>query len=494
MPTGQLWVVDPLGVTMMLHAAGGESTPEGSQALRRGLSRDGRVVGWAAALAVLAGCGWVGLLSGCAARSPSPLPPEADAWLAASRPALSADGRWVAFQAPSLQRVGLEDSIPTHVFVRDETTGTTVRADQCPGNPSPGVWTFSPSISQDGQVVAFASAARWPPGPDGSMLSRLWVRDFRRNTLIQVRDPLGAQAEACCPSLSADGQRLAYELRLDGGRRSAVRVRDLATGRTCLGSADPRGRPLEGRYWGASLSGDGRCLVFLGNLSGDVTQGDDVLVKDLQTGALRRIGADPEAGYRSRPYEPPAISADGRWLAHIEMAARIPHMREAGWSILVQDLRTGELRTAAHQSWSAAPSSDPSGVVNPADLAGLPVFSDLSLSSEGRYLAFTHRRAEAVQGKRVYRDQVRVVDLRTGAGQLASAAATGEPGNDFSDRPALSGDGRYVAFISRASNLVPGVSPDGENLYVKDLRQGTLRWVARYSDSDDRGVPAAGRG
>jgi hypothetical protein len=89
-----------------------------------------------------------------------------------------------------------------------------------------------------------------------------------------------------------------------------------------------------------------------------------------------------------------------------------------------------------------------------------------ALSTDGRYVAYS-----ASQGAHM---QVFVRDTCEAADSgcqprtvLLSAAADGTPGNDDSKSPSMSADGRYVAFSSAATNLVSG-APAGRQVYLRD--------------------------
>jgi Tol biopolymer transport system component len=69
-----------------------------------------------------------------------------------------------------------------------------------------------------------------------------------------------------------------------------------------------------------------------------------------------------------------------------------------------------------------------------------------------------------------------VKDLQTGATMRVSTDSSGNQGNFWSCAPAISGDGRYVAFNSWATNLVPGDTNGTDDVFVKDLQTGiTIR-------------------
>jgi Tol biopolymer transport system component len=89
-----------------------------------------------------------------------------------------------------------------------------------------------------------------------------------------------------------------------------------------------------------------------------------------------------------------------------------------------------------------------------------------SLSADGRYVAYLATPVGDPSG------QVFVRDLVAGTTTLASVAADGSPGNGSSGPASISGDGRHVAFVSSASNLVPGDGNDQPDVFVRDLDAG----------------------
>jgi len=113
---------------------------------------------------------------------------------------------------------------------------------------------------------------------------------------------------------------------------------------------------------------------------------------------------------------------------------------------------------------------------------GLPGNGDsdsAAMTSEGRYVAFV-----SAAGNLVPRDtngirDVFVRDLVTGATTLASVGAQSSQGR--SEGPLITPDGRYVTFFSSATNLVPGVPPSGGEIYVRDLVGKTTIWASAYA-------------
>ena len=60
-----------------------------------------------------------------------------------------------------------------------------------------------------------------------------------------------------------------------------------------------------------------------------------------------------------------------------------------------------------------------------------------------------------------------------------ASGATGAKGDNSSISPAISGDGRFVAFASHATNLVPANDDAGSDVYVRDLQTNTTTLVSR---------------
>lgn len=104
--------------------------------------------------------------------------------------------------------------------------------------------------------------------------------------------------------------------------------------------------------------------------------------------------------------------------------------------------------------------------------------SSADLSADGRHVAF--ETAATNLGGRVRPDSLNVYvrDVRAGVTRLATVGLGGRPANQPSFFPSLSGDGRYVAFQSAASNLVRGDTNGMEDVFVRDLRTGRTERVS----------------
>ena len=264
---------------------------------------------------------------------------------------------------------------------------------------------------------------------------------------------------AANPALSGDGARVVFESYLQKLPLA------LKSGEISVLSAPVAGGPMRNASFNAArrtprsaynptVSGDGRVVAFEsaeGNLNFAKRYGQiGVFVNDVRTGRTRAMPQPPQQPGVSRSEYNPVISADGRRVAY-------QAQRRAGQSaIYVTDLRDGRPELASRgPRW--APGAD-DGVYDPA------------ISGDGTRVAFTTAASNLGAGDLRGRTQVFVRDLRARTTTLVSRAsgARGVIADEYSADPAISRDGRYVAFSSAAGNLAGGGGRAGSRVYVRD--------------------------
>src|SRR5262249_37650431 len=101
-----------------------------------------------------------------------------------------------------------------------------------------------------------------------------------------------------------------------------------------------------------------------------------------------------------------------------------------------------------------------------------------SISWDGRYVAFESTATNLVSGAVSRRRHIYVRDRQAGVTSRVSLGLGGAPGNADSAAPAISGDGRYVAFESLASDLVSGDSAKRRDIFVHDRQTGETTRVS----------------
>jgi Tol biopolymer transport system component len=103
---------------------------------------------------------------------------------------------------------------------------------------------------------------------------------------------------------------------------------------------------------------------------------------------------------------------------------------------------------------------------------------DGSMSADGRYLAFSSRARQLVPGDTNFVEDVFVRDLQALTTERISISTAGDEGDSLSGEPSISADGRYVVFMSWADNLVAGDTNSTEDIFVRDLQLGTTTRVS----------------
>lgn len=337
--------------------------------------------------------------------------------------AISADGRFVAFNSRASNLVSGDTNGVPDVFLHDLLTGATERVSvsssgQEANGDANGQSSFGLSLSSDGKFVGFSSAA-----------SNLVAGDT-------------------------------------GGKWDAF-VRDRANGITeRVSVSTSNGSPNNNSYTPV-LSADGRFALFdsyASNLvSGDSNGKRDVFVRDRRLGVTRRISVSSSGsqgnGDSNLAFHGNALSADGRYAVFMSAATNlVSGDNNAQVDVFVRDLSSNTTRRASV--------TNSGGQAN--GWSGHP-----SISGDGRFVAFQSYAANlAPPGAPVGQAQIYVRDLVLSTTVCASVSSTGEVANGATAMmTALSSDGRYLVFNCNASNLVQGVA-GGYNLYVRDLWNG----------------------
>jgi Tol biopolymer transport system component len=382
-------------------------------------------------------------------------------------PAISGDGRFAAFYSDASNLVAGDTNDSRDVFVNDRQTGETTRMSVDSSGAEANDDSFAPAISADGRFVAFSSAASNLVAGDMNGADDVFVRDRQEGTTTRVSAaPGGAEANggSYSPSITGAGRYVAFlsdATNLVAGDTNSVRdvfVFDRQTGTTTRASVGSAGVQADVDSVTPVLSANGRFVAFSSFADNliplDQNESSDVFVRDLQAGTTTRVSEFQggfEADFDSLR---PAISADGRYVAFDSDADNLAFgdVNDA-FDVFVKDRQTDVLTQAS------------------VDDSGMQVSGDSirpSVSADGRFVAFYSDASNLVPGDTNGATDVFVHDRRSGATKRVSVAAGGVEANSDSVRPAISGDGRLVVFDSDASNLVAGDSNHFTDVFLND--------------------------
>ena len=239
-----------------------------------------------------------------------------------------------------------------------------------------------------------------------------------------------------------------------------------------------------------SISGDGRYVAFQSHSSlvpEDTTWYTDIYVYDLQAEQLSRVSVTPEGVSANGWNDDPWISANGRHVAFISTATNLIADDTNGYAdIYVYDRETGlshRVSIDSEGNQSNSHSSKP------------------TTSFDGRYVAFTSGADNLVLDDTNGVSDVFVYDHTTGDMTRVSVDSEGNQGNMRSTSPSISADGRFVSFMSEASNLIPDDTNSDYDIFVHDRLTGETTRVsvdsegnqANYGSSEVSSISANGR-
>src|SRR4028118_2038094 len=244
------------------------------------------------------------------------------------------------------------------------------------------------------------------------------------------------------------------------------------------GISDPAGDVEGNRYSvSSSISGDGRFVAFtlqqsifrLGSPNNNINNSDDIFVRDLLTNTTTRVSVDSAGNPGNDSSYDPSISADGRFVAFSSEASNIvPGDTNNNNDIFVRDRLTNTTTRVSVDS--AGNQGNGNNFTN--------FVSTPSISADGRFVAFSSNSSNLVPGDTTNNNDIFVRDTLTNTTTLVSVDSAGNQANDSSDRASISADGRFVAFISSASNLVPGDTNNRNDIFVRDRLTNTTTRVS----------------
>jgi Tol biopolymer transport system component len=331
---------------------------------------------------------------------------------------------------------------PTATFTVTDSTGKTAtgsvlfavhtRTDRVSVNGSGTAGSgasSTPSISGDGSLIAFASSStNFVPGVIGT---QIYLHNRQTNQIEVV---------------SRDSNSSVIN---EGGGASS----------------DP------------SMSSDGRFVAFVSLSPNLVTgvSGQQIYVRDRQTGQTTLVSKSSAGTIGGGTSNAPAISADGRYVAYASTSTNLV-AGVSGTQIYAHDRQTGQTTFVSHDN-SVTP------------IEGNGVSASPAISSDGRFVAFASLSTNL--GAAAGNQQIYIHDRLTGANGTTSliSQSSAIAGNGNSSKPSVSSDGRFVAFVSGATNIVTGFS--GQQIYVHDRNtgaNGTNSLISR----DNSGPPNAG--
>ncbi|MGC9941775.1 MAG: hypothetical protein ABSE48_08055, partial [Verrucomicrobiota bacterium] len=307
----------------------------------------------------------------------------------------------------------------------------------------------------------------------------LWDAQTGTNLLISANTNNALPAAHVCdqPAVSSNGQSVAFfsnsaELATNAsGSGPFAYLRDVAGGSTLLVNAGTNAASAgDGSMLSLGLSADGQCVVFESSLPSlvinDDNRGYDVFLRNITNGFAELISVRQPSlpsltgvGYCTLSSQP--ISQDGHYVTFASDADGLApgNTSPAGSDVYACDLFAGTNQIVSVGTLGNAASGSSSEPV---------------ISGDGRYVAFTSAATNLIAVDNNNSTDVFVRDLQTQTTTLVSANSAGTGGgNKDSYSPTISSDGRFILFVSQASNLTAGTFSGTDNIFLRDQQYGT---------------------
>ena len=371
---------------------------------------------------------------------------------------VSGDGRYVAFVSTAQNLVSNDTNSDYDIFLHDTETGMTSRVSvSTAGSEGIGIGgsnaSYYPAISGDGRYVAFEGEPINFVPDDTNGAYDIFLRDTQTPLTTRVSvSTSGTEGDqdSYLPAVNSDGRYVAFysesEDLVPGGPIGTydVFVRDTVDEITARVSVSLAGTPGDADSSDPDITADGRYVVFESfatNLVPGVSDDNkDIYRHDTQTGMNSKVSVSSAGTEGNGNSSDPAISGDGRYVVFNTSASNlVPGDDNSQTDVFLHDTQAG---ITARVSVSTAGTQANNGCWYP------------DISADGRYVVFQSYANNLVPDDNNGSHDIFVRDTQTDTTSRLSVSAAGTEGNGSSYYPAISADGRYVVFDSDADNLV----------------------------------------
>jgi hypothetical protein len=424
-----------------------------------------------------------------------------------SSPVITPDGRFVAFASSATgMAAGVSTRSQGEIYLYDSvlnkmiwaSTNAALTVSNLLHLYIAGTYSTMPSshpvISNDGRYVAFKTG--WTNGfasPGGSGVAAVIVFQYDSvagtTTILSTNGypPWLASDDVYGPVMTSDGRFVAYvQIEPAGSTNySGVFVWNQQTGTNVLVSADATALwPTNSTSLAPALSSDGRYVTFLSDAttlaSNAVTSGQHIYRRDLQTATTVLVDADTNnAGSEDQTGTIPSMSADGQSVTFSAMDGGLVNGDNNNASdVFLWNAAAGtNVLISAHNPSVGFQSGNLSSTLGP-----------ISVGGNGGLVAFASYASNLTPNDFNGDADVFIHNLPAGSNILVSVGLDGNSGlGGPSLNPVISADGRYVTFISGATNLVAGDTNGAVDVFRRDLQLGNTALVSVNSSGASLG-------
>ena len=374
---------------------------------------------------------------------------------------INGDGSAISFSTVDANVIANDTNALEDVFVFNPVTGTVVRGSESSLGAQGGNFSTEAWLSPDGRYLAFQSRAPNLVPSDGDGTNDVFIKDLSTGQTVRVSE-LGGGLDATSHSeglsISADGRYALFTTRADNlavgttiGRFNIV-LRDMTTGAFQLISEDSGGVEGNNNSRGGVISEDGQWAVFRSEASnlvaGDLAGQRDIFIRDLNTWEIRRVTETNTGVESNSATDYFDVSSDGRYVVFSNSSTNLISESDTNGTsdVFIRDMLTGEISRVSENSQGVQANGQSRAV---------------SISADGRFVVFESMASNLDSTDTNGTWDVFVKDLLTGDLNRVSTE-----GNGASTNGQISSDGRFILFKSLASNLAENDSNGTYDLFL----------------------------
>ena len=384
--------------------------------------------------------------------------------------AVSQNGRFIAFDSSATNLIGLDTNGTIDIFLRDRKTGKTrrmsIRSNGTQGNGLSQI----PDISGSGRFVTFMSnASNLVPG-DTNATTDIFVRDRKKNktTRVSTRSN-GNQANGASsfPKISADGRFVAFESSAsnlvpgDGNGTTDIFVKDRKTGKTRRMSLRSNGTQGNNPSNHADISPNGRYVAFTSSatnlVGGDTNGASDVFLRDRKNKKTKRASVG-NAGQGNGQSLLSTVSNKAQ-VAFVSQATNlVGGDTNATLDIFVRNTKANNTRRVSISTAGVQANNQSPAAWRP------------QISGSGRYVLFESHATNLVANDTNAASDVFVRDRKQNRTRRVSVRFDGSEANNSSFIADITNDGKFVTFLSNATNLIAGDTNGTGDIFLRSTR------------------------
>jgi Tol biopolymer transport system component len=282
------------------------------------------------------------------------------------------------------------------------------------------------------------------------------------------------------PSISGDGQLIVFAseatnlVENDSNNAQDIFLHDWLTGATTRISVGPAGQESNGDSAWPEISADGNVVAYSSTASnlveGDTNQVEDVFVVERSTGLIERVSLSSSREEANGASSQPVISSDGRYIAFVSSATNLFPGASSGHSEVY--LYNRAKRTIL---WVSAPIGFGN---NDGDSR------EVTISGDGNWVAFSSSSTQLVNGDTNNRSDIFLWSRGSNTIERLNLSPAGAQADRSSYEPAISANGRWIAFRSYATNLVGNDTNGMGDIFLCDRLNGTIQLVSLSSTGE----------